>query len=143
MSQVNASEISRLRRQLTALSRRLRREARNDPESWTRMLLISAIDRCGDTATPSLLASSEAMRSAHVAAVLRDLESAGLIVRSTDSEDRRKTRLRLTEGGLEALESSRQQRDLWLNAALVQCLTREEQQLLIAAGSLLEKLANC
>lgn len=133
--------VARFRRQLTRLTRRLRREAQNDPESWTRMLVISAIDRLGDGVTPSMLAASENMRSSNLAAVLRELEASGLIIRTQDALDRRKVRVQLTDAGRHVLQLSRQRRDDWLMAAMMACLTGEEREQLIDAGELLERLA--
>lgn len=134
-------EISRLRAQLTRLARRLRQEARNDPESWTRMLVISAIDRFGDEATPSAIARMEDMRSSQVAAVLRELEVSGLVGRRPDEIDRRVTRLVLTARGKAILTESRHRRDAWLANAITTQLTDEESKLLLQAGQLLERLA--
>jgi len=134
-------EITRLREQLTLVARRLRQEARNDPESWTRMLIISAIDRLDDKATPSTIARMEDMRSSQVAAVLRDLEASGLVERHPDGTDRRVTRLVLTAAGHVILTESRHRRDTWLANAIATRLTCEESRLLMQAGQLLERLA--
>ncbi|GBQ35943.1 winged helix DNA-binding protein [Gluconacetobacter azotocaptans] len=141
MRAIVSPEISRLRAQLTRLARRLRQEARNDPESWTRMLVISAIDRLGNAATPSAIARMEDMRSSQVAAVLRDLETSGLVARHPDGIDRRVTRLVLTATGDAILMESRHRRDAWLADAIARQLTYEESKLLIQAGQLLERLA--
>ncbi len=49
---LHSDEIGELRFQLTRLTKRLRQISQNDPQSWSRMLVISAIDRMGDNATP-------------------------------------------------------------------------------------------
>lgn len=46
-----SSEISEFRYQLTRLARQLRRISQNDPQSWSRMLVVSAIDRMGNNVT--------------------------------------------------------------------------------------------
>src|ERR1700676_2877770 len=92
-------DITRFRNQFMKLSRRLRREAQSDDRSWARLSMLGAIERAGDAATPSWLAESESMRSSNLAAVLRELEADNLIVRTPDSEDRRKVRVRLTKAG--------------------------------------------
>ncbi|MBB3102177.1 DNA-binding MarR family transcriptional regulator [Azomonas macrocytogenes] len=104
------------------------------------MLVISAIDRLGDGVTPSTLAASENMRSSNLAAVLRELEASGLIIRTPDALDRRKVRIRLTDAGRDVLQLSRQRRDDWLMAAITACLTDEECERLVDAGELLERL---
>ncbi|WP_460429053.1 MarR family winged helix-turn-helix transcriptional regulator [Azotobacter armeniacus] len=105
------------------------------------MLVISAIDRLGDGVTPSMLAASENMRSSNLAAVLRELEASGLIIRTQDALDRRKVRVRLADAGRHVLQLSRQRRDDWLTAAMMACLTGEERERLINAGEFLERLA--
>ncbi|MFS3135245.1 MarR family winged helix-turn-helix transcriptional regulator [Gluconacetobacter sacchari] len=133
-------EISQLRAQLTRLARRLRQEARNDPASWARMLVISAIDRLGDAATPSAIARAEDMRSSQVAALLRDLAASGLVLRRPHGIDRRMTRLALTAAGHAILGESRHRRDAWLADAMAAHLTEEERGRLLQAGLLLDRL---
>lgn len=138
----SAAEISRLRGQLTEVARRLRQEARNDPQSWTRMLVLSAIDRLGVGATPSAIGRAEDMRSPQVAAVLRDLENSGLVLRATDATDRRVTRLVLTGAGQMLLDESRRRRDMWLSRAMDARLSDDEREVVMRAGLLLERLAD-
>jgi DNA-binding MarR family transcriptional regulator len=143
MRTTDPATIARLRADLTRLTRRLRQVARNDPESWTRMLIVSAIDRLGPDATPSALARAETMRSSNLAAVLRDLERAGMVVRAPDTRDRRKTRILLTPAGRDSLMRSRDRRDAWLAGAMSACLDEEERERLLAAAPLLARLAAC
>ncbi|CAI3123375.1 putative HTH-type transcriptional regulator [Acinetobacter oleivorans] len=138
----NPEEITQLRTQLMSLVRRMRREARSDEKSWAQLLLLGAIDRHGGMATPSVLAESEGMRSSNLAAALRTLETDGLLKRIPDAEDRRKIRVMLTQEGLSLLHESRARRETWLSNAMEHCLTAEEQTLLIAAGSLMARIAN-
>ncbi|GAN55742.1 MarR family winged helix-turn-helix transcriptional regulator [Tanticharoenia sakaeratensis] len=138
----SSAEISRLRGQLTQVARRLRQEARNDPQSWTRMLVLSAIDRLGVGATPSAIGRAEDMRSPQVAAVLRDLENSGLVLRATDATDRRVTRLVLTGAGQMLLDESRRRRDMWLSRAMDARLSDDEREVVMRAGLLLERLAD-
>ncbi len=123
------------------LSRRLRREALSDDRSWVRVLLLGAIDRAGDAATPSTLARSESMRSSNLAAALRGLEADGLIVRTPDPADRRKVRIGLTRRGRDLLHESIAHGEHWLANAVEQVLTGKERARLIEAGELLERLA--
>src|SRR5258705_1505865 len=91
-----ARDITRLRSQLMGVSRRLRREATADDRSWGRLMVLGAIDRHRESATPSVLAADEGMRSSNLAAALRSLEARKLVVRTPDAQDRRKVRLRLS-----------------------------------------------
>ncbi|MBB2201639.1 MarR family transcriptional regulator [Gluconacetobacter tumulisoli] len=138
---MDATAVSCLRGDLTRLARRLRQEARNDPESWTRMLVISAIDRLGDEATPSALARAENMRSPNLAAILRDLEASALVTRTPDQVDRRRIRVRLTDEGREILRQNRRRRDEWLAEAMNACLTERERAQVFTLGPLLVRIA--
>ncbi|UGY18366.1 MarR family winged helix-turn-helix transcriptional regulator [Bradyrhizobium septentrionale] len=122
------------------VSRRLRREATADDRSWARLLVLGAIDRHGETATPSVLASDEGMRSSNLAAALRSLEARKLIVRTPDSKDRRKVRLRLSAAGQRFLDDSRARGERWLTEAVKTHLTARERADLIRAGALLERI---
>jgi DNA-binding MarR family transcriptional regulator len=123
------------------LSRRLRREARADDRSWIRLQLLGAIERAGDKATPGMLGEQENMRSSNLAAALRDLEADGLIMRTPDSEDRRRVRIRLTRRGHKELHANIARREHWLAEAIEQALTKEERMLLFRAGELLDRIA--
>ncbi|KVD89596.1 MarR family transcriptional regulator [Burkholderia sp. ABCPW 14] len=132
---------SRLRGQVTALTRRLRREAQADPVQFSQLVVLGAIDRLGGDVTPSELASAERMRSSNLAALLRELEGGGLIQRHADPDDGRKSRVSLTATGKRMLYGNRAKREEWLVRAMHACLTADERALLAAAGPLLERLA--
>jgi DNA-binding MarR family transcriptional regulator len=122
------------------VSRRLRREATVDDRSWARLLVLGAIDRHGGSATPSVLAADEGMRSSNLASALRSLEARKLIVRTPDSKDRRKVRLRLSAAGQRFLDDSRARGERWLTEALNTYLTASERAQLIKAGALLDRI---
>ncbi len=124
------------------LSRRLRREAQSDDRSWSRLQLLGAIERAGDDATPTMLGEAENMRSSNLAAVLRELEGDGLILRTPDAEDRRKVRVRLTQTGYQVLHENIARREQWLAEAIERSLTKEERALLFKAGELLNRVAS-
>jgi DNA-binding MarR family transcriptional regulator len=122
------------------VSRRLRREATADDRSWARLLVLGAIDRHGASATPSVLAADERMRSSNLAAALRSLEARKLIVRTPDTKDRRKVRLRLSAAGQRFLDDSRARGERWLTEAMDAYLTAGERADLIKAGALLDRI---
>ena len=123
------------------LARRLRREAGSDEETWSRLLLLGAIDRYGERATPTTLAAAEGLRSSNLAKALRELEARELITRQPAAEDRRRVKVALTERGRAALDEVRGRRDRWLAAAMDTTLTAEERGTLAAAGALMSRLA--
>ncbi|WP_332302744.1 MarR family winged helix-turn-helix transcriptional regulator [Rhizobium sp. GR12] len=134
-------DVSKLRSRMTLMARRLRKEAMNDAVSWSKMLIVGLIDRMGGSVTPTMLATAEGMSSANVAALLRELEAVGLIDRTPDPDDKRKTWISLSPKGQRALRESRQARETWLRAAMEATLSPAEQEQLLAASESLERLA--
>lgn len=135
-------DISLFRERVTRLSKRLRQEAQNHPETWSQMLVLSAIDQMDGTATPSKIAEAENMRSSNLASLLRDLEARELITRTQDTSDLRRTWIGLSEKGRLVLQASRDRRDEWLGNAVEACLSDKERKQLEAAGALMEKLSD-
>lgn len=134
-------DISLFRGRLTRLSKRLRQEAQNHPETWSQMLVMSAIDHMDGTATPSKIAEAEKMRSSNLASLLRDLEARELIILTQDASDRRRKWIGLSQKGKEVLQASRDRRDEWLGSAMEVCLTDRERKQLEAAGALMDRLS--
>ena len=134
-------DISLFRERVTRLSKRLRQEAQNHPETWSQMLVLSAIDQMDGTATPSKIAEAENMRSSNLASLLRDLDARELITRTQDTSDLRRTWIGLSEKGRLVLQASRDRRDEWLGNAVEACLSDKERKQLEAAGALMEKLS--
>ncbi|WP_332846917.1 MarR family winged helix-turn-helix transcriptional regulator [Pseudomonas lactucae] len=133
--------IALFRGRFTRLNKRLRQEAQNHPETWSQMLVLSAIDQMDGMATPSKIAEAENIRSSNLAALLKDLEARDLITRTPDTEDRRRTWIGLSDQGRRVLQASRKRRDEWLAEAVDACLTATERKQLEAAGLLMDKLS--
>ncbi len=110
--------------------------------SLARLALLGAIDRLAGEATPSQLAPSERFRSSQSSCAFAHLEADALIEHQADAHDRRKTRVRLIIRSHAALSGERMRREEWLAAVVSTCLNRTEQQLLVDAGALLERIAN-
>ncbi|WP_434747621.1 MarR family winged helix-turn-helix transcriptional regulator [Pantoea sp. Lu_F5_004] len=138
----NPDQISEFRFELTRLTKRLRQISQNDPQTWSRMLVISAIDRMGNDVTPSELARAEDIYSSNLAALLKQLENEGLVERRSDLSDRRKVRVRLTESGEKELALSRKRRDDWLEQAIVKALTEKESEALLNITPFLGRIAD-
>ena len=134
--------ISLFRERVTRLNKRLRQEAQNHPDTWSQMLVLSAIDQMEGMATPSKIAEAENIRSSNLASLLKDLEARDLITRTPDTEDRRRTWIGLSKQGRCVLQASRQRRDEWLAEAVDACLTAGERKRLEAAGLLMDKLSS-
>src|SRR5262249_2218261 len=133
-------DITSFRNQFMNLSRRLRRETHFDEKTWNKLQVLARIESPGDEATPTMPRESESMRSSNLAAVLRELEADGLIVRTPDAEDRRKVRVRLTPTGHRVLSENIIRRERWLAEAVERSLTKEERALLFKAGKLLDRV---
>ena len=102
--------------------------------------VLSRLDRDG-AQTTSGLAAAERVRPQSMAQTLGELESAGLIARHPDSDDRRRVLIELTPLGRERVLEARGRREDWLAAAIADELDSEEQRTLLAAVPLLRRLS--
>jgi DNA-binding MarR family transcriptional regulator len=102
--------------------------------------VLSRLDREG-AQTTSTLAAAERVRPQSMAETLADLEAAELIERRPDPGDRRRIQIELTEQGRERVLEERGKREGWLTDAIAAELSPEEQQTLLAAVPLLQRLA--
>ncbi|HZS30643.1 MAG TPA: MarR family transcriptional regulator [Gaiellaceae bacterium] len=132
------SGASELRLVLGHLVRRLRAEY---TFSVTQASVLSRLDRDG-AQTTSALAAAERVRPQSMAQTLAELEAEGLVSRRPDPADKRQVLIELTEGGRERLRADRRRREDWLSEAVAAELTREEQETLLAAVPLLQRLAD-
>jgi DNA-binding MarR family transcriptional regulator len=117
--------------------RRLRAE---NPFPLSHGTVLARLERQGPQTT-SALAAAESIRPQSMAATIAELESAGYIARRPDPLDRRQILIELTESGLARLNDERVRREGWLAEAISTQLTAEEQQILIQAVPLLDRLA--
>ena len=140
MNKIIDDEVSELRNSIVALARALKQPARSESEPWTNLMALGIIERANGNITPSEIGAALDIRSSNMASLLKDLAERGLIDRQADSQDKRKTLLSITASGLELIRNSRKKRDQWLHEAM-QCLSSEEQQQLIAAGKLMQRIA--
>jgi len=138
---IEREQLSAFRLQLMALLRRLRRESDGGDIPLSQLMLLAALLRLGGTASPTELAAVEGLRSSNVAALLRGLEKDGLVRREADAGDRRRLHVVLTDAGTRAVLENRSRREAWMAEAVAASLTAEEQSQLIAAGALLQRLA--
>jgi DNA-binding MarR family transcriptional regulator len=129
---------SELRIVLGQLVRRLRAEHRF---SLSQGAVLGRLDREG-TMSIGDLAAAERVRPQSMAQTVADLQADGLIARSPDPGDGRRTLVALTEQGLRALQADRRQREGWLARAIAEDLSPAERQLLARATALLSRLAD-
>lgn len=133
--------IPRFRMQMRMLGRRLRRElppVRGVSRSAVQVLRV--VSR-GSDPSPGDVAQRLRMTTSNVAAALRELESAGLVERLRDPQDGRRVRLSLTAAGADAVSCVHAERDTWFGRAIEAVLDDDELATLLAAGELMQRLA--
>jgi DNA-binding MarR family transcriptional regulator len=139
---VQDDEIRRFRGQLREMNRRMRREVVPvSGLSRTAMQVLAAIERLGE-AQPGQLADELRLASSNVAVALRELSESGFVSRERDPADGRRIRLAVTPAGAAATADLRHERTTWFGRAVDAMLTPAEQQTLLAAGDLLQRLAD-
>ena len=131
---------SELRALVGRLARRLRQTSVVGEMTLSQASVLSLLEREGP-ATPGTLAAKERISPQSMGAILISLEALGLVSRTPDPIDGRCLVISLTEAGLQAVHGARRQREERLARALADHFTAEEQQVLIAALPLLERLA--
>jgi DNA-binding MarR family transcriptional regulator len=139
---VRDEDISRFRDQMRVLQRRLRREVLPAHGlSRTALQVLNAAARLSPDAQPRWLADELTMTSSNVAAALRELEEQGCVHRRKNADDARRVLISITARGSGVVTDLRRERDTWLGSAVEAVLSTAEQQTLLAAGELLQRLA--
>ncbi|MBV9688268.1 MAG: MarR family transcriptional regulator [Ktedonobacteraceae bacterium] len=128
-----------LRALVGRLARRLRQTSVVGEMTLSQASLLSLLEREGP-ATPGVLATKEHISPQSMGAIVISLEALGLVSRTPDPIDGRCLVISLTEAGLQAVHGPRRQREERLARALADNFTVQEQQMLIAALPLLERL---
>lgn len=131
-----------LQRRLRRFDRRQRAERpRVDGVTSRAVLVLGAIARAPRPVQPSDLAAELEMASSNVAAALRELEAAGHVSRERDRDDGRRVAILLSAAGEAAVAEHRAARAGWLRRAADATLTEDEQEQLLRAAGLLERLS--
>jgi DNA-binding MarR family transcriptional regulator len=129
---------SELRVVVGQLIRRLRAEQQRF--SMSQGSVLGRLDREGPRSV-SDLAAAERVRPQSMAQTVADLESAGMVGRRPDPDDRRRALVSLTEAGLETLLADRRQREGWL-AGEIEKLPPRDRATLARAVELLSEIAD-
>jgi len=127
-----------LRPALLRVSRRLRLEAQKVGLSAQDALLLGHITKNPGVGV-SALADAEKITRPTMSAHIKRLEAEGLVARSDDADDGRRSGLTITEAGRRKLELIRRERNDWLAARLAR-LSSEERALIEAAAEPLLRL---
>lgn len=137
-SVTNDTELpARLRLAVTRLARRLRQES-DSGLSPSLTAALATIEKCGPLA-PSELAALERVQRPTATRILAGLDSAGLIVREPDPDDRRVVRISASAEGRALLRRLRRRKTAYLAQRLEQ-LEPDERETLKRAAGLLERL---
>jgi DNA-binding MarR family transcriptional regulator len=128
-----------LRAATTRLTRRLRAEAGQSDYSDAQIAVLRRLLTEGPRSA-SALARAEGVRPQSMAATVTALEEAGIVDRRRDPDDRRATRVEVTEAGRAAIEAGRERKHDWLDGAIRARLTDDERTTLRAAAVLIERL---
>ena len=137
------TDVRKLRSQLKLLERRLRDESPplgGLSRSAMRVLIVTSRS-ASEGAQPKRLADELQMTSSNVAAAFRELEAGGLVRRVKQAADSRRVHVFVTEAGEALVAGFRSERNTWLGRAVEAVLNEREQQVLIEAGGLMERLA--
>ena len=131
----------RLRVAVGAFKRRVREASAAGELSGPQLTALSRLDRQGSMTTAEL-ARREQISPQAMGATIASLEDLGLVARSADPADGRRSILSLTTDGLAAIRSGRNALVDRITAVLEESFTAEETGVLAAAAPLIQRLAD-
>jgi DNA-binding MarR family transcriptional regulator len=142
-SEQAAEAATELMKAMTRLRARLRTESAPSEMSWTwsQLTTLGRIIEQGPTTT-SALAQAEHVRRQSMAETLATLHSGGLIGSEQDPNDGRKTLITATRKGKALLKNIPSAREAWLNVTIHALLDPSEQQLLLKAAAVMNRIAD-
>ncbi|MBA2326124.1 MAG: MarR family transcriptional regulator [Actinobacteria bacterium] len=127
----------RLRLVITRLARRLRQQA-EAPISPTQSAALATIERRGPL-TLGELAETERVQPPTITAAVGRLEEQGLVERHRDPDDRRVTRVQVTDAGRRLLAETRSRTSAYLERRVGE-LSGRDRATLERAAAILERL---
>ena len=136
-AEVDTALAARLRLVTMRLSRRLRQQSEGDVTA-SMLSALSSISRLGPL-TLGELASVEQVQPPSMTKIVGKLEEQGLVVREPDANDRRVTRVRVSDEGASYVARSRTLKNAYL-AERLERLTVEERDRLTEVLPLIERL---
>ena len=129
-----------VRRSVTALARRLREKQPAGALTPARLSVLRLLTEHGSQSAGAI-ATAEFLQPQSVTRNLDVLEQQGLIERSVDPADRRRSLFAITTSGRAVVRREAGHRDAWLMQAISQHLNAAEQTALKKAVVALERLA--
>ncbi|OCJ11615.1 MarR family transcriptional regulator [Rhizobium sp. AC27/96] len=136
-----ASIAQDLRGVMSKLKRRLRDQADEGELTTTQISVLVRLEKDGPMTTSSL-ARAEGMRPQSMGAVIAALEALKLVKGFADPNDGRQTILSITDACRKRIEEGRAARQDWLSRTIEARLSSEEQDQLLSAIQLLQRLAD-
>jgi DNA-binding MarR family transcriptional regulator len=127
-----------LRNVLGRLVRRLRAENSFPLSHGT---VLARLENDGPQTT-SALAAAERVRPQSMAHTIAELKAAGYVARRPHPLDKRQILIEITEEGLARFQDDRRRREGWLADAIATQLSPDEQEILIRAVPLLDRLTH-
>ncbi|MBU6453511.1 MAG: MarR family transcriptional regulator [Cyanobacteria bacterium REEB67] len=132
---------AQLRSTLSKLKRRLRDHGGREDLTPSQISVLLRLEKYGP-GTASSLARAEGVRPQSMSSIIAALQNAGLVSGSPDPGDGRQTVISLTPLCREKIDTGRAARQDWLIRSIGAKLSPAEQEQLISALSLLERLAD-
>jgi DNA-binding MarR family transcriptional regulator len=138
-----ADAATELMKSMTRLRARLRAESAPTEMSstWSQLTTLARIVEEGST-TISALAQAEHVRRQSMAETVARLRDDGLVSTEQDVNDGRKTLIRATPEGQTVVTTIPVAREAWLDLAIRTLLTQREQQTLLRAAEIMNRIAD-
>jgi DNA-binding MarR family transcriptional regulator len=132
-----------LMKSMTRLRARLRSESAPTEmaATWSQLTTLARIIAEGPTTT-SALAQAEHVRRQSMAETVAALRANGLVASEPDPSDRRKTLIMATEKGQQLTATIPAAREAWLSSAIRASLDADEQQTLLKAAAIMNRIAD-
>ena len=142
-SRQEAQTATELMKAMTRLRARLRSESAPTEMEWTwsQLTTLGRIVAEGPT-TMSQLAHAEHVRRQSMAETVAALRAHDLVTAAQDPDDGRKTLITATAKGRSLLETIPAAREAWLAAAITKALGPGEEQALLKAAAIMNRIAD-
>jgi DNA-binding MarR family transcriptional regulator len=142
-SQQAPGAAAELMKAMTRLRARLRAESAPSDMSWN-WSQLTALGRLvtEGPATTSDLAQAEHVRRQSMGEIVTALRAGGLVESKPDPGDGRKVLIHATPRGRALSENIPVAREAWLNSAITSTLPPDEQQVLLKAAAIMNRLAD-
>jgi len=142
-SRQQAQTATELMKAMTRLRARLRSESApaEMAQTWSQVTTLGRIV-AEEPTTISELAHAEHVRRQSMAETVAALRAHDLITAAQDPDDGRKTLITATDKGRSLLATIPAAREAWLAAAIKQALGPGEEQLLLTAAAIMNRIAD-